>query len=331
MKSQTNINSQISRRKFLGGAAVLATSAFLPSCLSSSRNRLSSEFGRVQVGAISYSFRSMPGSAENILEYLKTTGLSSVELMGDAIENFAGIPQYQGPTLARGEQATDQQRAEMTRARAKNAEEVREWRRNVSMARFRELRKMYNNAGVNIDISKIGNPNWTDEEIDYAFNVAKNLGSRGITFEIGIDAAKRMAPFAEKHNMYAIMHNHGQPGQPGFSFEEHLAYGRNLMLNFDVGHYWGATGLHPNGIIEKLHDRIISLHIKDKTGKSDTPADTNMPWGKGSTPLADVLLLLKRERWPITADIELEYNIPPGSDAVAEVRKCVDYCRDILA
>jgi sugar phosphate isomerase/epimerase len=103
------------------------------------------------------------------------------------------------------------------------------------------------------------------------------------------------------------------------------------MLNFDAGHYYGATGLHPNGIIEKLHSRIVSIHLKDKTGPKDDPANTNMPWGKGKTPISDILLMVKKNKWPINADIELEYPVPEGSDAVAEVKKCVEYCRNILS
>ena len=30
-------------------------------------------------------------------------------------------------------------------------------------------------------------------------------------------------------------------------------------------------------------------------------------------------------------DIELEYPVPPGSTSVAEVAKCVQYCREALA
>jgi sugar phosphate isomerase/epimerase len=103
------------------------------------------------------------------------------------------------------------------------------------------------------------------------------------------------------------------------------------MLNFDAGHYFGATGLHPNGIIERLHDRISSIHIKDKTGPKSNPADTNMPFGQGETPIADILLLLKKEKWPINVDVELEYRIPVGSDAAKEVTKCIEYMRNILA
>jgi sugar phosphate isomerase/epimerase len=279
---------------------------------------------------ISYSYRSMPGTASDILGYIQLAGLTSVELMGDPIEQFAGAPVYTGPAQRRGDDVSEAERNAFMEARAKYTEELRKWRLSAPMSRFRELRKMYNDAGVNIDIAKLGSPNWSDEEIDYAFNVAKELGSRGITFEISIDNAKRMAPFAKKHGLYAIMHNHGQPGQPGFSFDEHLSHGESLMLNLDVGHYWGATGNHPNDVIEKYHDRIASLHIKDKTGPNETPRDANMPFGDGSTPLADILQLIDRNGWPITADIELEYTIPEGSDAAREVKKCVDYCNSLL-
>ena len=333
MENHTIGSREITRRKFIGQSVVAMSAALLqPGLLSCSGkpSGINSRFAGIQVGTISYSFRSMPGSASEILGYLKAAGLSSVELMGNTMEQYAGAPGYEGPVLDRGVDTTVEQRNAVDAARAKHAGELRDWRLSVSMDRFTELRKMYNDAGVNIDITKLGNPGWTDGEIDYAFNVAKTLGSRGISFEISINSAKRMAPFAERHGLYAIMHNHGQPGQPGFSFEEHLSYGRNLMLNLDVGHYWGATGIHPNKIIEKLHDRIVSLHIKDKTGPDETPADTNMPFGEGSTPLEDILLLLKNNGWPITADIELEYKIQEGSDAVAEVRKCADYCRTIL-
>jgi len=44
-----------------------------------------------------------------------------------------------------------------------------------------------------------------------------------------------------------------------------------------------------------------------------------------------VLLLLKKEKWPIYGDIEVEYKIPEGSTPVAEVGKCVQYCKEVLA
>ena len=93
------------------------------------------------------------------------------------------------------------------------------------------------------------------------------------------------------------------------------------MLNLDAGHYFGASGLHPNGIIERLHNRIVSIHIKDKTAKTASDPDKNRSFGEGDTPVYEVLQLIRKNKWPIYCDIELEYEIPQGSDAVKEVRK----------
>jgi hypothetical protein len=53
--------------------------------------------------------------------------------------------------------------------------------------------------------------------------------------------------------------------------------------------------------------------------------------GKGKTPIKEVLQLMKKEKWTFPADIELEYQIPAGSNSIAEVAKCLQYCRDALA
>jgi len=316
MENSNKSNNQVSRRKFLGLTAAAAAFSVIPVNLSAgSESKLQmgkkpdSRFGGVQVGAITYSWRSMPCNAEDILQYCLKTGISSIELMGDVAEKYAGLPQGSSKTIK---------------------EEQRKWRISAPMKKFEDLRKLYNDVGVNIHIVKFSPEDWSDEEIDYSFNAAKALGTKGVTNEIGESAAKRLGPFAQKHGMYAIFHQHLQPGEPGWNFDKFLDYSPANMLNFDAGHYFGATGLHPNGIIERLHNRIVSIHLKDKTGPKGNPANTNMPWGKGQTPIADILLLIKKNKWPIYVDIELEYPVPEGSDAVAEVNKCVEFCKAIL-
>ena len=265
-----------------------------------------SKFGGVQIGTITYSYRSMPDQTiEGMLNYTVQSGINSIELMGGPVEQYAGIPQERS--------------------------EVRPWRTSVSMDKFKEIKTMFDAKGVQIHILKLGDARWSDEEIDYAFNVCKTLGAKGITMEISEEAAKRMAPFADKHQLYVIFHNHGQPGNPDFSFDKPLSYGSRLMLNFDVGHYYGATGLDPCDLIKRLNNRIFSIHVKDKTGPQATPKDENQSFGKGQTPVKEILQLIKNEKWPIYCDIELEYKIPKRSNAVKEVTKCVKYCKKALA
>ena len=40
---------------------------------------------------------------------------------------------------------------------------------------------------------------------------------------------------------------------------------------------------------------------------------------------------MREEKWTFPADIAVEYKIPEGSSAVAEVAKCVRYCMEALA
>jgi sugar phosphate isomerase/epimerase len=271
----------------------------------------------------------MSWDARDILKFCKESGITSLEMMGSVAEDYAGIPPLP-PMLRRGEPISAEERKTFRLNMAKANEVRRIWRINATMDKFVELRKLYNDAGVNIHIVKFAPARWTDEEIDYAFNAAKALGAKGITHEIGIEAAQKLGPFAEKHNLYAIFHNHMQPGEAGFNFDDYLAFSPMNMLNFDVGHYVGATGKHPNEIIEKYHDRIVSLHLKDKTANNTDPPNTNKPWGTGDTPIADILKLIQKNNWPIHCDVELEYEIPAGSDAVKETMKCIAFCENVL-
>jgi sugar phosphate isomerase/epimerase len=319
---------KIPRITFLIIAAMIVTAAFTGCTTETSKPN--SNFNGVQIGVITYSWRSMPSTPQDIVNYCVQTGISSIELMGSVVEEYAGAPkELWWPENFRD--LSEEEQAAFMVEREESLKKISEWRvSNASAEKYTELKTMFDDAGVNIHIVKFSPAQWSDSEIDYAFESAKILGADGVCNEIGHEACERLGKFAEKHDMYAIFHNHGQPGDSTFNFEDFLAYSPNNMLNLDVGHYFGATGKHPNDLIEKLHDRIYSIHLKDKTGKDADPADTNAPWGEGDTPLEDILKLVQENKWDIPCDIELEYKIPKDSDAVREVGKCVEYCKNIL-
>ena len=356
MENKNNSNKNLSRRKFLGNTAALAAFSMVPLNLSkmdapvantAAGTKPDSKFGGVQIGTITYSWRSMPGGVENIIKYCNETGISSVELMSNDVEEFLGAPKnpmmrmFTPPAPAAkvpaGAPVTPPQppqRRELTQeqkdALAKFNQEMKAWRLALPISKFGDVRKMFDDAGIKIHIVKFSPSRWSDEEIDYAFKAAKALGAKGVSEEIGEEAVKKLGPIAEKHGLYAIFHNHMQFATPGFSYDPFLAVSPAVMLNFDSGHFFGSTGIHPNTIIEKYHDRIISLHIKDKTGPNADPANTNQVWGQGEAPIADILLLLKKQGWPIICDIELEYDVKSWSNAVKEVKTCAAYARQIL-
>src|SRR4029434_131711 len=141
------------------------------------------------------------------------------------------------------------------------------------------------------------------------------------------DLHTRLAPFAAKHKIVVAFHTHTNNIPTIESIDPLMQIGDFIGFNFDIGHYVAGTkGKSPIPVIEKYHDKIISLHLKDRNADG-----ANLPWGQGQTPIREVLQLLKKEKWPIYADIELEYPVPKDSACVAEVAKCRQYCRDALA
>ena len=323
-------NSKISRRRFLGAAAATAAVAAIPFDFAIASGiqskKPNSKVAGVQLGCTTYSYRMMPHKVDDVIPYLLLAGINSIELRSVAEEDL-GIPQM--PQRPRGT-LTDKEKADFAKANDEARETQRKWRLTLPMQRYTDMRKKFNNAGIEVYISKFAPSAWSDEEIDYAYTAAKTLGSIGITDELSDEACQRLGKFAEKHKSLAMYHTHGQVADPGFSFDKYLAYSPANMLNLDAGHYYGATGLHPNDVIIKYHDKMRSIHIKDKTGPKNATPNANKPFGEGETPIADILLLLKKEKWPIHVDIELEYQIPEGSDGAKEVAKCIEYMRNIL-
>jgi sugar phosphate isomerase/epimerase len=266
-------------------------------------------FGGVQVGTITYSYRSMPGDAASVLKHVVASGISSIELMGNTAESFAGLP---------GGNAKDPEKARAMLA----------WRLAAPMDAFEALGRLYRDAGVGIHIVKfgdIGNTGMPDGQIEYYFRVAKALGAACITREISDDAAVRLGPAADAHGIKVAFHNHMQINAATYDGPI-LSHGKNLAINLDIGHYTAANEDPVLAVVEKYRDRIFSLHIKDrKKGKGP-----NMPFGQGDTPVAAVLQYLKKNKLPIYGDIELEYPVPKDSDAVREIGGCVQFCRQAL-
>lgn len=305
----------LTRRIILGGAAGLAAHAILPRVnFGADAAKPNSVFSGVHIGCITYSYRGGADTAEYTLECLLKGGLSETELMDGPIRSFAGLAARGG----KGKKGDDSPPPPIDADRPK----VRE----AQLVKCEQLRKMYSDAGVNIHIHKIPFGQ-TDDDIDFNFQVAKALGCKAITTERNDQLAKRLAPFADKHKIWVAFHNHTNNIPTIESIDPLMQIGNYIGFNFDIGHYVAGTkGKSPIPVLEKYHDKIISLHLKDRNAEG-----ANLPWGQGQTPIKEVLLLLKKEKWPIYADIEVEYKIPEGSTAVAEVAACVQYCKEALA
>jgi sugar phosphate isomerase/epimerase len=219
---------------------------------------------------------------------------------------------------------------EMRLASEAYAKEVAEWRANVSMDKFAEVKKMYKNAGVKIYAFKpraFGENN-TDAEINYGFKAAKALGASHVTLEHPSNDAhtKKLGAMAARHKIYVAYHGHEQQ-TPTF-WDTALEQSQYNALNLDAGHYVAAGNPPVIDLINARHDRIMSLHMKDR--QTEANGKGNLPWGEGDTPIAEILNVMSKHNYHFPITIELEYQIPEGSNAVKEVKNCFEFCQDSL-
>lgn len=332
-------NKYQSRRTFLGtaglalaGMAFVSKPSFGAPAYIKKLGKPNSLFNGVQIGAITYSFRSMPGSAEQILQYCLDANVSAIELMGGAVEEFAGAPQMparpQSPASTPG-QPRSQPNPEQVEVQAQYVKNMALWRAGVPMTRFEQLRKMYNDAGVSIygfKPSALSEKN-TDAEVDYAFRAARALGANHVTVEFPSSSVqtRRLGEIAARNKIHVGYHGHTQ--QTFDMWDASFIQSAYNAANFDMGHYV-AAGFDPIAFIEARHSHIVSMHTKDRKSKANGGA--NVPWGEGDTPIVEVLQLMAKKKYSFPASIELEYDVPVGSDAVKEVAKCVEYARKAL-
>ncbi|MCW5515751.1 sugar phosphate isomerase/epimerase family protein [Muriicola sp. Z0-33] len=339
-------NKHTSRRKFIGNSALFSAGLLLPGnsligapAIIRNLRKPDSRINGVQLGVITYSYRSMPDqSAEATLKYILDSGINAIELMGGPAESFAGMPQsgidrrafYGLMRKQRNGELSEDELKEFTELQAQrkayNAE-VAKWRLKAPFEKFEKFRKMYNDAGVSIYAFKPSafGKNNTDAEIDYGFKAAKLLGASHVTLEHPSDDAHtlKLGKMAEKHQIGVAYHGHEQQ-TPTF-WDTALQQSPMNMLNADMGHYTAAGNDLPLELLKKHSKRIASIHIKDR----QTPANgkENLIWGKGDTPIAAILNLMSKNKYAFPATIELEYKIPEGSDAIKEVSRCLEYCK----
>ncbi len=332
-----------SRREFgkLALAAGLPIGLPMSVAFAQGSAKINSKVKGVRIGIQSYSFRTLP--LDDAIKAMASVGIGECELFSGHVEPRLGPPpgaprppQAAGGAPPQGGQGpqgpgemTPEMREAMREAARKRQEETRKWRLTVSLDHFKEVRKKFDAAGIKLQAYNYSfNDSFTDEEIDRGFQMAQALGVNFITASSTLSSAKRVAPFADKYKITVAMHGHSNLTNPNEfakpeSFTEALAMSKYFAVNLDVGHFF-AAGFDPIAYIEANHARITNLHLKDRK-KENGP---NTPWGKGDTPIKQVLQLLKQKKYDIPANIEYEYQ---GADAVVEVGKCFQYIKDSLA
>ena len=328
----------------------------------------SSQFAGVQIGSIVfYSYRQMPGlDVRSLLSYLTENGINACELECASAEEFAGAPPaaysmlsmmrslspqagQKGGGTANPSQMSPAQRAAIQSWMKKSQDalpEINKWRTSVPMTKFEEIRRMYADQGVRIYAYKLEPvyDSFPDSVFEYAFNVAKALGADQVTMEIPgtgslasmmgqakfkLDSAltARIGRLAAKYKVMAAYHAHLEASPTLWNVP--MAQSEYNGINLDVGHYVAAGNHDVVEFIRKNHARIGSLHLKDRC-YPDHNHGSNEVWGQGDTPLKEILQLMRDQHYKFPASVELEYDIPQGSNPVIESGRCVAWAKNIL-
>ena len=292
-------------------------------------------------------------AAEDLLQRVTQVGVGSLELRAQPVEHFLGSPTVRAaaeaakareaaraagsaaPTpqqMAAGGQgggAAKPTPAQIEKTRRETAE-ARAWRLAAPTSKLKGLRQMYERAGVAIDILKVdGLYAISDEEVDYFFQMARDLGARAISAELPENRSdtRRIGAFADKHKIFMAYHHHAQPGATAI-YEEVFTEARYNAANIDIGHWTATHNASPLPFIAKHADRIPHIHVKDR--RLGTNGGENTPFGQGDTQIRQILQAVRDNKWNIRPIIEFEYRVPEGSDRVSEIKKCLTYCRESL-
>ncbi len=194
---------------------------------------------------------------------------------------------------------------------------------------MKELRQLYEKSGVLIDVLKVDDLyTVSNEELDYFFQMARDLGARAISAELPQQRSdtKRIGAFADKHRIFAAYHHHAQ-GTAAW-YEEIFAEAKYNGANIDIGHWTATHNESPLPFITKHADRIPHIHVKDR--QFGTNGGQNRPFGEGDTPVRQMLQAIRDKKWDIRPIIEFEYRVPEGSTRAAEIRKAFAYCQAAL-
>jgi len=273
--------------------------------LASARSIYSAAAGGPVLGVMTYSYRALPQvpgteRVDGEIEALKANGSRDIEFFETELQP----PQ--------------------------KPEDLDKWRKATALDRLAGIRKKLAAANVVMHAYTVNYKQiLTDDDLEATFAQAKALNTNVIAASTQVTMAKRLAPLAEKHKTYIAFHGHSNTKDPNEfatpeSFGTALEQSKYFRINLDIGHF-SAAGYDPVDYIQKNHARITHLHVKDRK-KNDGP---NMPWGEGDTPIKEVLLLLKKNKYPLPALVEYEYR--GAGTPVEEVQKCLDYMRKAIA
>jgi sugar phosphate isomerase/epimerase len=207
----------------------------------------------------------------------------------------------------------------------------------TSEAEFKAVKKKFDDAGISVSAYCVNFPkDASDEYLDRGYNGARLLGTHVMTASVQKSMVPRLDQWSQKYKVKMGLHNHwfGEDWYKGDRTQEFetpddflnlfKSTSKYMNANLDVGHF-SASGYDPVAFLRQHHERIVSLHVKDRD--KDTKR-TNRRFGHGATPVVEVMKTLKEIKFKYAANLEYEIE---EDNPTAGVLDAFEYVKRALA
>ncbi|MFL6214613.1 MAG: sugar phosphate isomerase/epimerase family protein [Blastocatellia bacterium] len=248
----------------------------------------------VEIGVQSYTYRKF--TIEQMIAEMQKAGLSSVELWNGHLDPM-----------------------------------------KTSEAQFKAVKKKFDDAGIHVSAYCVNFPkDASDEHLDRGYNGALLLGTHVMTASVQKSLVARLDQWSQKYKIRMGLHNHwfGEEWYKGDRTQEYETPDDFLNLfkttstymnaNLDVGHF-AAAGYDPVAFLRQHHDRIVSLHVKDRDRDAKR---TNRRFGQGATPVVEVMRACKEVKFKYAANLEYEIE---EDNPTAGLMDAFEYVKRALA
>jgi sugar phosphate isomerase/epimerase len=310
-----------SRREF--GRLVAAS---VPFAVAGSKNIAA--LSPLALGVSTFSFRDLPrvqgsDNVDDVIRALKAVrathaelALASVEPAPPSTASFVGgTPAYPRRIVFTPE--------EVARINAFARRELRQWRGRSEPRYFHDVRAKFAAADLTVIACALSyDESFTDDEIEATFRQAKALGVSTLSSPMTMATARRIVPFAERHDVTVAIHNQVDDNAAGAiataELTDALALSASFRVKLDVGH---LTASNHDAVAElaRHESRVSHVLLRDRLRNRGT----SQHFGEGDTPIPAVLKRLKASAFRIPGVVEYDYVGLHSS--VDEVRASLAY------
>jgi sugar phosphate isomerase/epimerase len=209
-------------------------------------------------------------------------------------------------------------------------DKLRQWRLNAPLDRFREIRKKFDDAGLDLFsyVMTIGD-DFTEPEIDAVFRHMQALSvDKFCTNQTRVAMGPRIVPYAEKYQIRPAFHTHQLSQDPNEvsspqSLAKLLSMSPLFMVNLDIGHYFDG-GNDPLAYLKAHPERITHLHVRD-ANQDRTPVDI----GTGVLHVDTMLKFVRDNNYNIAFIVE-QTGHAGASNNLDALKMNIDYMRQVL-